>query len=95
MNKQIDEFIKIMEQHNIFERFNIDRIGIFGSITRNEYSNDIDVLIEDNIDYHLLSDLRDELENLTHKKVDIVMAKYANPIVLHRAKKEIIYVAKH
>lgn len=95
MNKQIDEFIKIIEQHNIFERFNIDRIGIFGSIARNEYSNDIDVLIEDNIDYHLLSDLRDELENLTQKKVDIVMAQYANPIVLHRAKKEIIYVAKH
>ena len=55
-------------------------------------SNDIDILIEDYVDYRLLSLLRNELQSLTNKRIDLVIAKYANPIVLHRAKKEIIYV---
>lgn len=58
-------------------------------------SNDIDILIEDSVDYRSLSILRDELQRLTNKRIDIVIAKYANPIVLHRAKKEIVYVTKH
>ena len=57
--------------------------------------NDIDILIEDNIDYRMLSSFRDELQKLTDKRIDIVMGKYAHPIVLHRAMKEIIYVTKH
>lgn len=58
-------------------------------------SNDIDILIEDNVDYRSLSVFRDELQKLTNKHIDIVIEKYANPIVLHRAKKEIIYVTEH
>ena len=42
-----------------------------------------------------LINFRDELEKLLNKKVNIVIEKYANPIVLYRARKEIIYVGKH
>ena len=52
-------------------------------------------IIEDNVDYRSLSVFRDELQKLTNKRIDIVMARYANPIVLHRARKEIIYVTGH
>jgi len=41
-------------------------------------SNDIDILIEDSVDYRSLSMLRDELQRLTNKR--IVIARYANPI---------------
>lgn len=95
MNSQIAEFEKAMVQNKIFERFNLNRVGIFGSAARGEQSNDIDVLVEDNIDYHLLLELRDELERLMNKRIDLVIARYANPIVLHRARKEIVYVTKH
>lgn len=94
-NNGIEALETAMIQYNLFERFNLSKIGVFGSTARGEQSNDIDILIEDHIDYKLLSNLRDELEHHLDKRIDIVMAKYANPIVLHRANKEIVYVTKH
>ena len=94
-NSQIAEFEKIMIQNNLFERFNLNRVGVFGSTARGEQANDIDVLIEDSVDYLMLSELRDELQRLMNKRIDIVIAQYANPIVLLRARKEIVYVTKH
>lgn len=94
-NNQIEEIEEVMIQNNLFEKFNLEKIGIFGSAARGEESNDIDILIEDHVDYHVLSNLRDELQKLINKRIDIVIAKYANPIVLHRAMKEIVYVARH
>jgi hypothetical protein len=94
-NSQITELENTMIQNNLFERFSLSRIGIFGSTARGEQSNDIDILIEDNVDYKSLSELRDELQRLMNKRIDIVIARYANPIVLHRAKKEVVYVTKH
>lgn len=95
MNSQVAELEKAMIQNKLFERFNLNRIGVFGSAARGELANDIDVLIEDNVDYRSLSELRDELQKLMNKRIDIVIARYANPIVLHRARKEIVYVTKH
>ncbi|GAB6155498.1 hypothetical protein JCM17380_42490 [Desulfosporosinus burensis] len=92
---QISQLEDIMVQNNFFEKFGLSRIGVFGSTARGEVSNDIDILVEDNVDYRLLSVLKNELQLLTNKRIDIVIAKYANPIVLHRAKKEIIYVTMH
>ncbi|OLN27448.1 nucleotidyltransferase family protein [Desulfosporosinus metallidurans] len=92
---QISQLEDIMVRNNFFEKFGLSRIGVFGSTARGEASNDIDILVEDNVDYRLLSVLKNELQLLTNKRIDIVIAKYANPIVLHRAKKEIIYVTMH
>jgi|SRR5680860_4202 len=94
-SKRISELEDIMVQNNLFKKFSLSKLGIFGSTARGEVSNDIDILIEDNVDYRSLSILRDELQRLTNKRIDIVIAKYANPIVLHRARKEIIYVTGH
>ncbi len=92
-NDQITDLKEIMIQNDLFHKFNLSKIAVFGSTARGETSNDIDILIEDNVDYRSLYELREELERLTQKRIDIVMAKYANPIVLHRARKEIVYVA--
>jgi len=94
-NNLVAEFEEAMIQNNLFERYNLKRVGIFGSAARGEQANDLDVLIEDDVNYHLLSELRDELQKLMEKRIDIVIARYANPIVLHRARKEIVYVTKH
>lgn len=94
-NNQIAEIKEALINNRLFEKFNLSKVGVFGSAARGEQSNDIDILIEDNIDYRLLSVLRDELQELMNKRIDIVIAKYANPIVLHRALKEIVYVSKH
>ncbi|AFQ45291.1 nucleotidyltransferase family protein [Desulfosporosinus meridiei] len=94
-NHRISELESIMHQNNLFKKFKLSKLGVFGSTARGEVSNDIDILIEDNVDYRSLSVFRDELQKLTNKHIDIVIEKYANPIVLHRAKKEIIYVTEH
>lgn len=94
-NNEIAALEDAMTQNNLFERFNLSKIGVFGSTARGEHSNDIDILIEDNVDYKMLLNLRDELQQILNKRVDIVMAKYANPIVLHRASKEMVYVTRH
>ena len=94
-NSQISELENTMIQNNMFEKFKLNRIGVFGSTARGEVSNDIDILIEDNVDYRSLSELKNELQTLMNKRIDIVIARYANPIVLYRAKKEIIYVTKY
>jgi len=93
-NNQISEIEDIMVRNDLFNKFSLTKLGVFGSTARGEVSNDIDILIEDNIDYQSLSVLRDELQRLTNKRIDIVIARYANPIVLHRARKEIIYVSR-
>jgi len=95
LNSQISELEDVMIRNNLFTKFKLSKVGVFGSTARGEVSNDIDILIEDSVDYRSLSILRDELQRLTNKRIDIVIAKYANPIVLHRAKKEIVYVTKH
>lgn len=91
-NNQITELKDIMVRHDLFNRFSLSKVAVFGSAARGETSNDIDILIEDNVDYRTLYELREELQTLTQKRIDIVIAKYANPIVLHRARKEIVYV---
>ncbi|MDA8220885.1 MAG: nucleotidyltransferase domain-containing protein [Desulfitobacterium hafniense] len=94
-NNQISELVSIMLRNDLFKKFKLSKLGVFGSTARGEVSNDIDILIEDNVDYRSLSAFRDELQKLTNKHIDIVIARYANPIVLHRARKEIIYVTEH
>ena len=94
-NNQISELESIMLRNDLFKKFKLSKLGVFGSTARGEVSNDIDILVEDNVDYRSLSVFRDELQKLTNKHIDIVIARYANPIVLHRARKEIIYVTEH
>jgi len=94
-NNQIAEIEEALINNRMFEKFNLSRVGVFGSAARGEQSNDIDILIEDNIDYRLLSAFRNELQESMNKSIDVVIAKYANPIVLRRALKEIVYVTRH
>ena len=91
MNLQIVK--EIIYKNHLLERYHISKIGIFGSIARGGNANDIDILIENFSNYEELVKFKEELERISQTKVDIVLEKYANPIVLHRAKKEIIYVS--
>ena len=94
-NKEIDELEEIMIRNHMFDKYNLRKIGIFGSLARGEKSNDIDILIDEEIGYKILAAFKEELQKLVNKRIDLVIAKFANPIVLHRAMKEIVYVTKH
>lgn len=92
---EVTQLKQIINENHLLEKYRLDRIGIFGSYVRGETANDVDILVQIESDYPRLIKFRSELENLLHKKVDIVIEKFANPIVLHRAKQDMIYVVKH
>jgi predicted nucleotidyltransferase len=90
----MDILKKAIKQSDLLNKYMLKRIGIFGSFARGEPANDIDFYIDtDNCKLADLRRLRGDLENLTNKKVDIMIKKYANPIVLHRALKDMVYVS--
>jgi len=89
-------FQQYLRNNRIFSKYNLKRIGIFGSYARDEENaNDIDILIEDNIDSDKLIQLKELLENSFQKKVDIVLTKFANPIILYRAQKDLHYATRN
>jgi len=73
----------------------LEKIGVFGSFARGEKANDIDFYIDlDNYNVKNLINLKKDLEKITEKEVDIMLKKYANPIVLYRAEKDMKYVTQ-
>ncbi|HAO19769.1 MAG: hypothetical protein BWK80_53235 [Desulfobacteraceae bacterium IS3] len=89
----INELGKYLNQIHFFSELNTDKVGIFGSFARGENANDIDLLLEEPVDYEALIRIRLRMEKDLDKKADFVIRKFANPIILHRAEKgfEICY----
>jgi predicted nucleotidyltransferase len=86
---------KILKDQNLLKKYNLEKIGIFGSFARGEKANDIDFYIDlENYNINNLINLKKDLEKITEKKVDIMIKKYANPIVLYRAQKDMKYVTQ-
>ncbi|MDR2584557.1 MAG: nucleotidyltransferase domain-containing protein [Fibromonadaceae bacterium] len=90
----IDILKKAIRQSDLLNKYMLKQIGIFGSFARGEPANDIDFYIDtDNCKWADLKKLKKDLETLTNKRIDIMIKKYANPIVLHRALKDMVYVS--
>jgi predicted nucleotidyltransferase len=87
-----EELETAIKKENILKKYKLEKIGIFGSFARGEIANDIDFYIDEGCDLKNLNELKKDLEKISQKSVDIMTKKYANPIVLHRAKKDMKYV---
>jgi len=91
----INALEQALKNENLLKKYNLDKIGVFGSFARGENANDIDFYIDsDNYNLKNLIFLKKDLEIITKKEVDIMLKKYANPIVLYRAKKDMVYVTQ-
>ena len=91
----INALEKALKEENLLKKYNLEKIGVFGSFARCEKSNDIDFYIDlENYSIKRLVNLRDDLEKITKKQVDIMLKKYANPIILYRAQKDMKYVTQ-
>jgi predicted nucleotidyltransferase len=86
---------KVIQDEKILKKYDLERIGIFGSFARGEEANDIDFFIDrENYSLKMLINLKKDLERITEKKIDIMLRKYANPIVLYRAQRDMKYVSQ-
>ena len=76
--------------------YGITKLGIFGSVAREENTedSDIDIIVElDSPTLTLMHDLHEALSALFHCKVDLVrLRKSLRPLLLSNIKKEAIYV---
>ena len=89
----INDLFILFREKNLFQRYNLHRIGVFGSFARGEQFHDIDLFIEEDIDIDQLLDLKQLLEKETGKQFDIMQKKYAEPVILYRALKDMKYAA--
>jgi hypothetical protein len=82
-------------RRDLFKKYSIESLGLFGSITRSDYheSSDIDILVEfkENIGIRFI-DCADEIESLLGAKVDLVSMKAIRNKYFKSIKKDIIYV---
>jgi predicted nucleotidyltransferase len=95
VDKTINALERAIKKEDLLKRHNLEKIGVFGSFARGEKANDIDFYI-DLEDYNVkdLLKLKKDLEQITEKEVDIMLKKYANPIILYRAEKDMKYVTQ-
>lgn len=83
MNRQVTEFKNIIM--NTLEQNDVSRASFFGSLVRGELKedSDIDILIEFNGKKSLLDlvGLKQELEDVLRRKVDVLTYKSLHPLL--------------
>lgn len=78
--------------------FSIEKIGLYGSYSRGDQTADSDIDIVyvlgdgNKFGYFEYLALDELLSSQFKKKVELVNYKYMNPIIKHKAEKDIIYV---
>ncbi len=92
---------KIREKINIQfpflrDKYHVKKVGIFGSVVRNEQEkeSDIDILVEFDSPIGFFDFIRLEnfLSEILHKKVDLVTKKALKQAIKNEILKEVIYV---
>ena len=93
-----DEILRRLEQFQQQKKseFGILRLGVFGSIARGTFTDtsDVDVVVElAQPDLIALVGIKQELESLLHRRVDIVRYReHMNPLLKRRIDREAVYV---
>lgn len=78
------------------EQFHLKRIGVFGSHAtgNNTPKSDVDILVEYSrtVDFFEFLDLKEHLENLLGKKVDLVTKRALKPYMKKDVLNQVVYV---
>jgi predicted nucleotidyltransferase len=96
--KSKDEIISILKKYERGKAkdYGVEKIGIFGSVARDDYNkdSDIDIYVVGSLKgFFALSVIKSELEDILGCKVDIVrLRERMNPILKQTIEKEGIYV---
>lgn len=92
-----EQALKLLREHKqeFEERYGITRLGIFGSVARDEAvdSSDVDVVVEMPPDMFARVSLKEELETIFRSKVDVVRYwRRMNQYLKRRIDRETYYV---
>ena len=93
-----DEILNLLRNYknNNLNKYNIIELGLFGSIARNQASedSDVDICIKTKTpDMFALVHIKEELQNLLSNSIDIVRIRdKMNPYLKKRIDNEAIYV---
>lgn len=85
----------IKHKQEFQKKYEIEKIGLFGSYARNEahQDSDIDIFVQMKPDLFKLSELKQQIEEDLEKKVDIIRNhKYIKPFLLKMIQRDIYYV---
>ena len=92
-----DEALEILRNQKpiLQERFGVSRIGIFGSVARDEAKDDsdVDVVVDMTPDLFLMVHVKELLEEAFHTPVDVIRYReQINPLLKKRIDRETAYV---
>lgn len=94
MNKQ--EILSHLKNYKLKQTHSILKLGVCGSVARNEITphSDVDIVLElSQPDLLQLAAIQSELEDLSHCKVDVIRLRpRMNEFLRKRIEKEVIYV---
>ncbi len=91
----VKELFSLFDSLDLYKIYGIKKLGVFGSFARGEAFRDIDIYIDEDLNYVQIQDLKDKLEKQTGISFDILVKKNAEPVILHRAFKDMQYATAY
>lgn len=88
----IEDIQNYFNEHDLFNKYGLTKIGIFGSFARGEKFNDSDLYVEDNIDIRKAAELKLLLQNNYDLQIDLVLKSKENKLIMFYAKKDMKYI---
>lgn len=94
--KDLKDIGEVLKKHKpiLREKYKVEEIGIFGSYVRGEQSqmSDVDILVQlcEPVGWELL-DLKEFLESILNRKVDLVTVNALKPQIKDKILKEVVY----
>lgn len=95
--KKRDEYLHILRsvKEEYAAKYGIELIGLFGSVARNEHTEDSDIDVFVSIkspDYFTMCALKEEIENRCGRKVDLLRLRPTlRPLLKQRIERDGIY----
>ena len=91
-----DEALSILrsQQRVLEERYGVQRIGVFGSVARNEAADesDVDVVVEMAPDLYGMVHVKEHLEQAFGAPVDLIRRReHMNPFLRERIDRDAVY----
>lgn len=90
--KNIQDIQNYFIEHDLFNKYGLTKIGVFGSLARGEKFNDIDLYIEDDIELRKAAELKIFLQEKYDLPIDLVVKSKENKLIMFYAKKDMKYI---